>query len=58
MSNEKPSRTDDVNIDQKDSIKISDLPVEAGSDGQADEVKGGGYVLGNVLVTGAQPPRT
>jgi hypothetical protein len=57
MSNDKPGGTDDVNNDQKASIKISDLPVEAGSDGKADQVKGGGYELKNVMVTSVQPGR-
>lgn len=57
MSNDKPDPTKDVGNDPKESIKISDLPLEAGSDGTADQVKGGGYELKNVMVTSVAPPR-
>ena len=57
MSNTKPGGTDESSNNPEESIKITDLPVEEGSDGTADQVKGGGYVLKNVMVTSSQPPR-
>ena len=56
MNNTKPGGTDESN-GPEESIKITDLPVEEGTDGTADQVKGGRYVLKDVMVTGYQPPR-
>jgi len=49
MSTDKKSGADQSN--QENEIKIEDLPVESGRDGDTDDVRGGKVVLQDIALT-------
>ena len=57
MSHDNSENQDDIGTPKAAQAKIKDLPVEEGSEGNAEQVKGGRYVLKPVIISGATPPR-
>jgi len=63
MSNDKSEKINEISKDEPAPIKIKDLPVEEGSDGKAEQTKGGsgsagsGYKLSDSLVSSVTPRR-
>ncbi len=49
-----PTATDEA---AQNKIEIEDLPLEEGSEHDADRLRGGGYVLQDVMVSGNRPRR-